>query len=308
VDHASLPTKELRMNKNSRRLLDWFGGGLALTGIVFVAFRIKDYYGNLSLSQIAPADWVSIFGLALLYGLANLLPAAAWRQLLAHFGVYATRWWTIRIYGVSQLAKYIPGNIFHLAGRQATGMSAGVSGGILAKTTVWELGLFAVSGALYGWLVLPLLLPGFPLLLSICLWAGTVLLVAYLLHQIIGPEVAVSFFMEVLFLAFSGGMFAALIALIGGSSEIHMQTWLMIGGAYIIAWLAGFITPGAPAGLGIREMVLFLLLKGFIVETDLLMAVLSGRLITVVGDLSFFISSFLIPSRRCILENHEGSQ
>lgn len=285
------------MNRNFRRLLDWFGSGLALTGIVFVAFRIKDYSSRISLSQITPADWVSIFGLALLYGVANLLLAMAWRHLLAQFGVYATRWWSIRIYGVSQLAKYIPGNIFHLAGRQAIGMSAGVPGGVLVKTTVWELGLLAVAGALYGWLILPLLLPGFPLPLSMILLAGTALLVSYLLHHIIGPEVTVSFFMEILFLAASGGVFAALLALIADGSQIYMQTWLLIGGAYIVAWLAGLVTPGAPAGVGIREMVLLLLLKGFVVETDLLMAVLLGRLITVAGDLLFFVAASFIPAK-----------
>lgn len=306
MDHASLSTKETLMNKNLRRLLDWFGSGLALTGIMFVAFRIEDYSSRISLSQITSADWVSILGLALLYGLANLLLALSWRQLLAQFGVHATRLCSIRIYGVSQLAKYIPGNIFHLAGRQAIGMSAGVSGGVLLKTTAWELGLLAVSGALYGWLILPLLLPGFPLPLSIILLAGTALLVSYLLHQIIGREVTVSFFMEILFLAASGGVFAALLALIADGSQIHMQTWLLIGAAYIVAWLAGLITPGAPAGVGIREMVLLLLLKGFVGETDLLMAVLLGRLITVVGDLLFFLCSFLIPARLCILENNDG--
>lgn len=294
------------MNKNLRRLLDWFGSGLALTGIVFVAFRIKDYYSRISFSQITPADWVSIFGLALLYGLANLLLATAWRQLLVQFGVYVTRLWSIRTYGVSQLAKYIPGNIFHLAGRQAIGMSAGVSGGVLVKTTVWELGLLAVAGALYGWMVLPLLLPGFSLLLSMILLASTALLVSYLLHQIIGPEIAVSFFMEMLFLAVSGGVFASLLDLIADGSEIQMQTGLLIGGSYIVAWLAGLLTPGAPAGVGIREMVLLLLLKGFVVETDLLMAVLIGRLITVGGDFLFFVSASLIPVRLCILENHDG--
>jgi uncharacterized membrane protein YbhN (UPF0104 family) len=295
------------MNKNLRRLLDWFGSGLALAGIVFVAFRIKEYHSRISFSQITPADWVAFFGLALLYGLANLMPASAWRRLLAQFKVNATRWWAIRIYGVSQLAKYIPGNIFHLASRQATGMSAGVPAGIMLKATVWELGLFALSGALYGWLVLPLLLTGFPFSLSFCLWAGTTMLVAFLLHQITGPEVAVSFFLEVLFLAFTGVMFSALLVLIGGGPQIHVQTWLLIGGAYVIAWLAGFVTPGAPAGLGIREMVLLILLKGFVNEADLLMAVLSGRLITVTGDLLFFMFSFQIPGKFCTVENHKGS-
>ena len=294
------------MNKNLRRSLDWLGTALALTGIVFVAFRIKEYYSRIHFSQITPADWAAIFGLALLYGLANLLLASSWRRLLAQFGVNATRWWAIRIYGVSQLAKYIPGNIFHLASRQATGMANGVSGGILVKTAFWELGLLAVSGAIYGWLVLPLLIPDFPILLSLCLWTGTILIVMYGLHQIIGRKVAVSFLMEVLFLAFSGGVFAILLVLIHVGSEIQTQTWLLIGGVYIVAWLAGFITPGAPAGLGIRETVLLFLLSGFLMEADLLMAVLLGRLITVVGDLLFFLSSFLIPARLCALENHEG--
>jgi uncharacterized membrane protein YbhN (UPF0104 family) len=143
------------------------------------------------------------------------------------------------------------------------------------------------------------------MLLSLCLWAGTVLLVVCILHQIIGRKVAVSFLMEVLFLAFSGGIFSAVLALIHAGSEIQAQIWLLLGGAYIIAWLAGLITPGAPAGLGIRETVLLLLLSGFVMEADLLMAVLLGRLITVVGDLLFFLSSFLIPARLSALENHE---
>ena len=31
-------------------------------------------------------------------------------------------------------------------------------------------------------------------------------------------------------------------------------------GAYVIAWLAGLVTPGAPAGVGVRELVMYALL------------------------------------------------
>lgn len=231
MDNASLSTMVRSMRPVLFRSLHWAGSGLALMGIVFVAFRIHDYWGKFDLSQITPEVWISIAGFSLLYGLANLLLAAlAWWQLLAQFGAHVTRLWSIRNYGISQLAKYIPGNIFHLAGRQAIGISTGVSGGVLAKSTLWELGLLVVSGSLYGWLVLPPLLPGLSLLLSIILLVGTVLIVVYLLRQVIGPQVAASFIMEMLFLTVSGGVFVTLLAFIVSDSGIHMQAWLFIGG------------------------------------------------------------------------------
>lgn len=62
------------------------------------------------------------------------------------------------------------------------------------------------------------------------------------------------------------------------------------------------VTPGAPAGVGVRELVLLLLLKGLAADTDLIMAVLLGRLVTVIGDLLFFMATFLIPTKLCVLE------
>ena len=58
-------------------------------------------------------------------------------------------------------------------------------------------------------------------------------------------------------------------------------------GAYVLAWLAGLVTPGAPAGVGVRELVLLALLKGSVGQTELLLAVLLGRLVTVGGDVAF---------------------
>lgn len=48
--------------------------------------------------------------------------------------------------------------------------------------------------------------------------------------------------------------------------------------------------PGAPAGIGVRETVLVLLLGSYMIEADLLMAVLIGRIVTVFGDVIFFLA------------------
>jgi uncharacterized membrane protein YbhN (UPF0104 family) len=69
---------------------------------------------------------------------------------------------------------------------------------------------------------------------------------------------------------------------------VTFSTFSVLCGSYVIAWLAGLITPGAPAGVGVRELVLLFLLGEQIPAADLLLAVVLGRIVTVVGDLLFF--------------------
>ncbi|MES2537749.1 MAG: hypothetical protein V4632_17960 [Pseudomonadota bacterium] len=285
------------MNPTLRRNLHWVGSGLALMGMMFVAFRLHAYWLDLDFSRLTPSIWWSVVVLAVLYGVTNLLLALAWWHLLTHLGAVVTRLWSVKVYGISQLAKYVPGNIFHLAGRQALGMAASISAGVLAKSTLWELGLIAVAGALSGWLILPLLLPAFPEVVGIFLLLGSAGLIVLLLQRMAGRQTALAFLWQMLFLVLSGGIFVALLDVFAGSTAFSIQLWLTIGGAYIAAWLAGLVTPGAPAGVGIREMILLLLLKGVVPEADLLIAILLGRLVTVAGDLLFFVSASFIPAR-----------
>lgn len=308
MDDASLQQVSMRMSPVIPKFLHWAGSILALTGIIFFAIRLHEYQKSLDLTQITPAAFIAIAGLAMIYGAANLLLVLAWRQLLVQFGVHATRLWSIRVYGLSQLAKYVPGNIFHLAGRQAIGMATGASSGVMAKSILWELGLIALAGMVYGWLVLPLLAPEFPSLASILLLLATVWIVAHQLRRFIGVRVAVSFIWQMLFLAVSGVVFLILLDTYTRDSEFKPQTWLLVDGAYVIAWFVGLVTPGAPAGVGVRELVLLLLLRGIATDADLLVAILLGRVVTLVGDALFFMMSLLIPARLCLLEkSHEYS-
>lgn len=298
MDDAAMPSTFLSVKSALRRKLHWIGSGLALIGVVFVAMRLHTYWLDLDFSRVTLPIWLSIAVFAMLYGLANLILASAWWHLLKHLGAPVIRPLSVKIYGISQLAKYLPGNIFHLAGRQALGMAAGISAGTLAKSTLWELGLIAITGALFGWLILPLLFPAYSEMASILLLLGSAWLVANILQRMAGHQTALAFIWQLLFLMITGGIFVALLGVIAGSEVVPIQLWLPIGGAYIVAWLAGLVTPGAPAGVGVREVILLLLLKSVIHETDLLMAILLGRLVTVAGDLLFFVSASLIPTAK----------
>lgn len=286
----------LRMPTSLRRALQWAGSGLALIGLVFVAFRLRSYWFDLDFSRVNSLLWVQFSGLVLIYGAANLLPILAWRNLLIYLGASVTRLAIIRIYGMSQLAKYIPGNIFHLAGRQALGMAAGMSAGILAKSIILDLSTMAVAGSLFGWLIMPILLPGFLELAGVLLLFSSAVFMVVILKKTAGYPPVWAFFWHMLFLAISGAVFVALLILVAGVEGTSSFFCLTIGGVYIVAWLIGLLTPGAPAGLGVREMILLLLLEGIIDDVDLLMATLLGRLVTVVGDLVIFMAISSIPA------------
>ena len=280
-----------------KRALHWGGSALAIAGIVFVALRLRDYGVELDFARFDLTAWSLVAALALIYGLSNLMLALAWRNLLGQFGASTSRRWAVRVYGISQIAKYVPGNIFHLAGRQAMGMAAGLAGWPLAKSAVWELGLISATGGLFGLLAMPLLVPRLPVTASAGLFAASIGIAVILFLRFIGLPVARAFGWYVGFLATSALLFVGLVELLADNPVAGVGFWLSLGGAYVMAWLIGLVTPGAPAGVGVRELVLLLLLKGAVGEADLLLAVLLGRVVTVAGDLGFFGVSILMNGR-----------
>lgn len=291
-----MPSAKLSLKSSIRQNLHWLGSAFALVGIIFVVIRMRTYWLELDFSKVTPQIWLAIGALAIVYGLANILLASAWRHLLIYLGAPVSKLWSIRIYGISQLAKYLPGNIFHLAGRQALGMAAGLPTGALAKSTLWELGLVVVTAALFSSLVLPILLPSFSVILCAPILLVSAGILATVLRKLGSPQTVKAFICQAIFLAISAAIFTLLVGVTSTNQVIPGQLWPTIGGAYIVAWLAGLVTPGAPAGVGVREMILLLLLKGAVQEADLLMAILLGRLVTVTGDLLFFVcASFLQP-------------
>ncbi len=285
-----------------RRLLVWAGRVLTVLGLIFVALRLRTYADQINLAGLGWGGWAALGGLSLLYGAAGVMLGLAWWHLLGHFGALTSRRWAVRVYGLSQISKYVPGNIFHLAARQGRGMAAGLPGWAVAKSAAWELGLLAVGGALFGLMVLPLLAEAIPVFTSALLFAAALGLTAVLLWRLIGAGAARAFAWQVAFLASSGLLFLGLLALLGESGAgdgpanggVGGAAWLTVLGAYILAWLAGLVTPGSPAGLGVRELVLLLLLEGLVDEAALVQAVVLARLVSALGDGAFFLGALAV--------------
>jgi hypothetical protein len=59
---------------------------------------------------------------------------------------------------------------------------------------------------------------------------------------------------------------------------------LLLSGAFALSWIVGYITPGAPAGLGVREVVLVSLLTPALGGGNAVGLSLALRLATTIGD------------------------
>lgn len=280
------------MSPLAKRIINYIGTVLALVGLIFIALKLYNYGVVAIFSKYSFFDWIIVGGLALVYGLANTLLSIAWWRILSGLGTKVDCYWAVRTYAITQVTKYVPGNIFQFVGRQALGMAKGVPAWVLIKSSVWEIGLIAFCGSLFGILILPIFINNDYINTWVCLFFFllTVSSAFILIKKYLNPNFSNALLCYVYFLIISSILFLALIFLQNKLFEILTASNIFIVcGAYIIAWLVGLITPGAPAGVGIRELVLLFLLNGIIEENNLLSTILLGRLVTIGGDVLFYI-------------------
>lgn len=263
------------------------GTALAALAAAYLAVRFLRRGGEPAFADIPAVVWLCAAGLAIACAAADVLLALAWRALLEMQGAHAGRAWSIRTYGVSQIAKYLPGNVGHFVSRQLLGASAGVSQAALARSSLYEIASLAATGVLLGLSALPLIdgrLFG---------WAAPPAAAAIVLAALAavrlaaGARPAQALAAHLLFLLATSLIFAALLALTAPDAGRGLS-WPTVCGAYAAAWFAGLVTPGAPAGIGVRELVLVFLLDGHASEQDLLPTLVLSRAVTVLGDTIFF--------------------
>lgn len=288
--------------KSPKSLKGWLNGlgyALGLAGVLFVGIRLHAYEEQLEVSSLSLSVWGSLALLALIYGFTNMFLARAWWCQLKIFAIESSWAPTLRIYGLSQLARYVPGNIFHLAGRQALGIAAGLQARPLVKSAAWELGSIAVAGAAFGVLIVPMVWTSLNQFVAVAVFLLLLFVIFVILDRAISKAAAVALLWQSLFLSISGLIFLGTLLLLAD----HVSFYPLIPslcGSFVVAWLLGLLTPGAPAGVGVREAVLLYLLEGLIVPQTLLLAIVFGRLVTVLGDLFFFAACSAIPFGRAV--------
>lgn len=259
------------------------------------------------------APWIALS--ALLFAGNHLTNSAAWVVVLRQLGERLDRWQLVGIGLTAQLGKYAPGNIAHQIGRATLASQRGVPVKTVAWSAFLEIAGAATACVLVGGvaaLAAPEafartpLLGGFvehlPMLAALTLAAvsGAVLLAPPIIRKMLPslPEIRLRGVLAVIGCyvvgyALAGGSFYAVAAALG----VHDIALLAVIGVYAAAWFIGFVTPGAPAGLGVREAVLVALLSGSVGPGIAVAAAVAHRILTALVDGAAFVVGMTILSR-----------
>ncbi len=274
------------------RLGGWVLVAASALFLALVAARHWDELGGIALTG---RQWATMAGLVLLYGAALFLLGLAWHAVLLALGAqpYSLAH-SVRSHTSAQLAKYVPGNVFHLVGRHMLQRSRGGSDDRrLALATLSEALMLVLAAACIAAVCLALGSDGQVQRLCIAILAallgGSALAAWRAQSRGLQPAPALGAFAAML--AFFSVMAAVLVAL---GDMIGLGRSPALAGGGVAAWIAGFLTPGAPGGLGIREAAMVIVGAGASADKLLMLGVLL-RVVTFGGDLVCAVAGRALP-------------
>ena len=253
---------------------------------------------------------IVVFISSIIYGLSEFVLSFAWRRLLIWCGHQNISSKICNaIYGKSQIAKYVPGNVFHVVSRHILGKQAGIKHFVLAGATVYEiLGLISMSVIIgfSGMVIFGLgniyfsIFQMTQILLIIIFLSGLVPVVVPYLLRLKGISLPYKKLLDsfrcicLVYLSYFIFFFIAgllLVSIVSIFLNINLIICAKIIAIFSIAWLAGFIIPGAPGGIGVREAVIIFFISPIIGEPQSIAVSIALRIVTLLGDVWFFVIS-----------------
>jgi uncharacterized membrane protein YbhN (UPF0104 family) len=234
-----------------------------------------------------------------------------WRELLADLGSPLPLRQAGRVFFLGQLGKYLPGSVWPVVAQMELARDLRVPRARTATTVLLFMLMNVVSAGVVAGLTLPFTVDAGT---SVGRWRWAFLLLVLLigvLHPAVlnrltalgvhllrrpPPEerlsvsgVARAFGWTVGEWIAAGVMLAALLRGFGDQVGLPLAI-----GAFALAWGAGFVVVVVPAGAGVREAVLVVLLSGQVGHATALAAALAARLLMTVADALWAL--LLLPS------------
>jgi len=219
----------------------------------------------------------------------------------------------VSVYTKSNILKYLPGNVFQYVGRNDLANRMGIRHTDVAFATALEIIMMVFSALLLS----VVFLQGAVMEIFITYRDTFIMLVMIAFAVIIlGTIVAILRFKDK-FRAFLTRFFNIfkkknILSLIGCvlyyvistfilslsymivlvfilKQDISTDIFVYICGAYILSWLIGFITPGAPAGIGIKEAVMMAITGEVLNQEAIVLSLVVLRVLTIFGDVMGFV-------------------
>ncbi|AMA09843.1 hypothetical protein [Picosynechococcus sp. PCC 73109] len=257
--------------------LRWFIVGLTL---FFLLATLRNHWQEVAQIRLDHRGWLLVGTSILVTTASHVWSALVWGRILAIFRVPLGYGEAIALYLRTNMAKYLPGNIWHFYGRMTRIVAVGSPWGVASLAVLLEPLLLAAAAAIAMVLGLGLSLaqleqlPLLKLLVPLGLIGVLGGIHPYFFNPVIQKvsqgktqdhdPVQLNIYPwqpllgELVFIGLRGTGFLLTWWAIAPLSASQIPQLL---GVFSGAWLAGFIIPGAPGGLGVFEVVALALLE-----------------------------------------------
>ena len=273
---------------------------LGVAGLLFVLYKLTQEYTLTSFLEQFKQIWNTL-PLLLIVNLASmLLGIFAWQLMLHNYATEPFNYKTAYYYfSKTEIAKYLPGNMFHFLGRQALAPSIGISQKGMAKVSLF-LSFLLLTSTIFTSTFFAFFANHIPLFI-LTLMGVSCIIAAIAVHYTypsfpVREKIRINLLLSVS-ITMQGFMLGIIVATL--SSEMDLALFFECVSIYIISWLIGFVTPGASGGLGIREGT-FIAIAAFLqvdIPSDIIVfSVLLVRFVNILTDMLMYLSTLLMKS------------
>lgn len=286
--------------------LKLFGNLLAGVALIYVALQIWGNRYELKAVIQGNVIFVTVFMAILFAGMVCFNPWIFCKILNIVSSSEIKYIVVAPLYTKANLYKYLPGNVMHYVGRNQIAIETELTHGEVAFASILEI-IITVFAAFLGGLLLAsnylidALMERVSLefiatifIIFLCFFAVVVFFMRKKIKLILNrinsvltwKNVKQLMMITILILCYmivNGMIFSGVLCSL--NIPLNFQQFFEVTGISIVAWLIGFITLGAPGGLGVREAMLSVLLSNMVPTGVLAAAALLYRVITILGDI-----------------------
>lgn len=303
-----------------KKYIKYIGNIVTVLSIAFVIYAL--FKLNIDFSRLANVKAVIIcIAGSLGVTLTVYILAFAWKNTLDYLAGTKTGYReAAHVYGKANIGKYLPGNVMHYVERNLFATKIGLNQLELAISSVLEvIGIVIVALLFslicaYKELVMALREYMQPVYIIIAVVAVVLVIavaiviclkskrVREMLGRLTNVKFLIVFIENMLIYAVVFAILGIVLVLICGYIlEINLTVSMcaMVITYYMLAWVVGFVIPGAPGGIGVREAVLVLLMGSSSVMSgsQILMAALVHRMLSIIGDIVGYFISLLLAQK-----------
>jgi glycosyltransferase 2 family protein len=265
--------------------------------LFFIAAALRQHWQEVAAIRMTATGYYYLAIALLTTLLAHIWSGWVWSRILRELNQPAPGLWSIRVYLTTNIAKYLPGNVWHFYGRVMAAKTQGFSVGAATLSVLLEALLMAaaaiaialITGVRINWLIQLLSLfvvliaihPKFlnPLLKIAGRLKGKkqepepIQILRYPLLPLLG---------EAGFVVLRGLGFLLTLSALNPIAPAQIP---LIFSAFSFSWVLGLVVPGAPGGIGVFEATAIALLNSQIPTGTILGGVALYRLISILAEL-----------------------